>query len=129
MLLLTASAHWGRRRPDLIATVPRRFTQPGWIVTITGILEIAAAIGLILESMHRAAALSLVVLSSRCFLQTCARPIDTSPSAEPRAQRASSSRHSDRLYRRRAALRALALLAACRGHRNWNHAIKTAYLP
>jgi uncharacterized membrane protein len=67
MLLLTASAHWGNRRPDLIAMVPRRFAQPGWIVTITGILEIAAAIGLILEPMHRAAALSLVVLFIAMF--------------------------------------------------------------
>lgn len=67
MLLLTASAHWGKRRPDLIAMVPRRFPQAGWIVTITGILEIAAAAGLILEPTHRAAALSLVALFIAMF--------------------------------------------------------------
>ena len=67
MLLLTASAHWGKRRPDLIAMVPRLFPQPGWIVTITGFLEIAAAVGLILEPIHRAAALSLVVLFIAMF--------------------------------------------------------------
>lgn len=37
MLLLAASAHWGKRRPDLIRMVPSAFPKPDWIVTATGV--------------------------------------------------------------------------------------------
>jgi uncharacterized membrane protein len=67
MLLLTASGHWGKRRPDLIAMVPAQFPRPDLIVTITGILEIAGAVGLILEPTHRVAALALVLLFVAMF--------------------------------------------------------------
>jgi len=67
MLLVTASAHWGRRRKDLIAMVPRQFPRPGLIVTITGLLEIAGAIGLIVRATHRATGLLLAVLFIAMF--------------------------------------------------------------
>jgi uncharacterized membrane protein len=67
MLLLTASAHWGKRRPDLIAMVPPQFPRADLIVTISGILEIAAACGLLFEPTHRAAALSVAVLFVAMF--------------------------------------------------------------
>jgi len=67
MLLVTASAHWGRRRKDLIAMVPRQFPSPGLIVTITGLLEIAGAIGLIVRATHRATGLLLAVLFIAMF--------------------------------------------------------------
>jgi len=35
MFLLTASAHWGKRRPDLIRMVPPAFPRPDLLVTIT----------------------------------------------------------------------------------------------
>jgi len=62
MLLLTASAHWGKRRKDLVAMVPPRLPAPGAIITITGLLEIAGAIGLIYEPTHRAAGFALAML-------------------------------------------------------------------
>ncbi len=62
MLLVTSSAHWGKRRRDLIAMVPRSFPYPGLIVTITGVLEIAGAVGLIFNATHRVAGLSLALL-------------------------------------------------------------------
>lgn len=46
MFLLTASAHWGKRRPDLIRMVPRGMGDAGMWVTVTGIAEIALVIGL-----------------------------------------------------------------------------------
>jgi uncharacterized membrane protein len=46
MFLLTASAHWGKRRPDLVRMVPSYFRRPEVIVTLTGIAELATAIGL-----------------------------------------------------------------------------------
>ena len=39
MFLLTASAHWGKRRPDLIRMVPTSFHRPDLLVTMTGVLE------------------------------------------------------------------------------------------
>ena len=46
MFLLTASAHWGKRRADLIRMVPTSVGNPGVWITFTGIAEIAIAIGL-----------------------------------------------------------------------------------
>jgi uncharacterized membrane protein len=46
MFLLTASAHWGKRRADLMRMVPRCVGDPGIWVTLTGIAEIALVIGL-----------------------------------------------------------------------------------
>ena len=46
MFLLTASAHWGRRRADLIRMVPESLGSPGVWVTLTGIAEIVVAVGL-----------------------------------------------------------------------------------
>ena len=62
MLLVTSSAHFGKRRRYLLAMVPRSLPKPGLIVTITGVLEIAGAVGLILHATHRIAGLSLAVL-------------------------------------------------------------------
>ena len=62
MLLVTSSAHFGKRRRYLIAMVPRSLPNPGLVVTITGVLEIAGAVGLILHTTHRIAGLSLAVL-------------------------------------------------------------------
>ena len=62
MFVLTASAHWGRRRPDLIRMVPPAFPRPDLLVTITGVLEILGAIGLLVPSTGRAACLCLTLL-------------------------------------------------------------------
>jgi hypothetical protein len=43
MFLLTASAHWGRRRPDLIAMAPPLLSRAPMLVTLTGIAEIAGS--------------------------------------------------------------------------------------
>jgi len=67
MFLLTASAHWGKRRPDLIAMVPTAFPRPGMIVTITGILELLGAVGLLLPATAPAAAVCLAVLLMAMF--------------------------------------------------------------
>jgi uncharacterized membrane protein len=46
MFLLTASAHWGKRRPDLMRMVPRFFGAAGMWVTLTGVAEFLIALGL-----------------------------------------------------------------------------------
>lgn len=62
MFLLTASAHWGKRRPDLIRMVPPAFPRPDLLVTITGVLEILGAVGLFLPRTARVACVCLALL-------------------------------------------------------------------
>src|SRR5260370_928936 len=65
IFLLTASAHWGRRRPDLIRMVPPALPRPDLLVTLTGVCEILGAIGLMMPSVapYSALALSLSLLA------------------------------------------------------------------
>ena len=67
MFLLTASAHWGKRRADLIRMVPPVFPRPDLMVTATGIFEILGAIGLLIPATARAAAVCLVLLMIGLF--------------------------------------------------------------
>jgi uncharacterized membrane protein len=64
---LTATAHWGRRRPDLIQMVPPVFSRPDLLVTITGILEMLGAVGLMLSSVAPYSALGLTLLLVAVF--------------------------------------------------------------
>lgn len=67
MFLLTASAHWGKRRPDLIRMVPPAFPKPEWIVTVTGWLEIAGAIGIVIPATAPYAAVGLALMLLAMF--------------------------------------------------------------
>ncbi|QKS44824.1 DoxX family protein [Paenibacillus cellulosilyticus] len=67
MLLLTASAHWGAKRKDLVRMVPPAFPQPGRIVSITGYLEIAGAIGIMIPALSLYASIGLVLLLIAMF--------------------------------------------------------------
>jgi uncharacterized membrane protein len=65
MFLLTASAHWGKRRRDLIQMVPSSLPRPDLLVTGTGILEIVGAAGLLIPPVapYAAVALSLLLIA------------------------------------------------------------------
>jgi uncharacterized membrane protein len=65
MFLLTASAHWGKRRPDLVRMVPPVFRRPDLLVSLTGVLELLGAVGLLLPRLAPLAAggLSLLLLA------------------------------------------------------------------
>jgi uncharacterized membrane protein len=67
MFFLTASAHWGTRRPDLVRMVPGAFPRPDLIVTITGFLELLGAVGLLIPSTARVAAACLAALLAAMF--------------------------------------------------------------
>ena len=67
MLLVTASAHWGAKRADLVAMVPPFFPAPELLVTLTGIFELAAAAGLVWTRTSRLAAALLAVLFIAMF--------------------------------------------------------------
>jgi uncharacterized membrane protein len=67
MFLLTASAHWGKRRPDLIAMIPPVFPKPDVLVTVTGVLEIIGAVGLMLAATAPYSALGLALMLLAVF--------------------------------------------------------------
>jgi len=67
MFFLTASAHWGKRRRDLIRMVPTMFPRPDLLVTVTGLLEILGAIGLFIPSTAKAAGICLALLLIALF--------------------------------------------------------------
>jgi uncharacterized membrane protein len=68
MFLLTGLAHFGLgRRADLIAMVPPRLPRPGLLVTVTGVLELAGAVGLLIPATARLAAACLALLMILMF--------------------------------------------------------------
>jgi uncharacterized membrane protein len=67
MFLLTASAHWGRRRRDLIEMVPPYFSRPDLLVSVTGVLEVVGAIGLVIPALAPYAALGLAFMLIAIF--------------------------------------------------------------
>jgi uncharacterized membrane protein len=67
MFLLTASAHWGKRRADLIRMVPAGLARRDLLVTITGFCEILGAVGLLIPRVAPFAALGLTLLLMALF--------------------------------------------------------------
>jgi uncharacterized membrane protein len=67
MFALTASAHWGKRRPDLIRMVPPSFPRPDLLVTITGLLELLGIVGLLVPMTARVACVCLALLLVALF--------------------------------------------------------------
>ena len=68
MFVLTGSAHFAPPlRRDLIAIVPPRLPAPGYLVTVTGLLELLGAVGLLLPVTRVAAAVCLGVLMLAMF--------------------------------------------------------------
>lgn len=76
MFLLTASAHWGRRRPDLICMVPQAFGNGGTWVTLTGVAELLIAIGL--QAPHAA----MPVAASAVAMLVCIFPANAKAARE-----------------------------------------------
>lgn len=62
MFLLTASAHFGDRRDDLVRMVPPALPAPGLLVTLTGLAELAGAAGLLVPRLAPWAARGLALL-------------------------------------------------------------------
>ena len=67
MFLLTASAHWGKRRADLVRMVPAWIPRPQLAVTLTGVLELAGAAGMLIPSIAPYAAVGLALLLVAMF--------------------------------------------------------------
>ena len=68
MFGFTALSHFlPATRPDLIRMVPPALPAPGLLVSFTGVLEFAGAIGLLLPQLARMAAFSLAALLLALF--------------------------------------------------------------
>jgi uncharacterized membrane protein len=67
MFLLTASAHFGSRRADLVRMVPDLFPDPELLVTLTGVAELAGAVGLLIPRLAPLAAGGLALLLLAMF--------------------------------------------------------------
>ena len=89
MFLFTASAHWGERRGDLIAMVPRIFPRPDLMVSATGVLELLGGLGLLIPALAHVAAAGLALLliallpanirAAREHLTIAGRPVTALP--------------------------------------------------
>lgn len=68
MFLFTALSHFlPRTRPDLVRMVPRLLPKPELLVTVTGILEFAGAVGLLVPALVRPASYCLMALLAAMF--------------------------------------------------------------
>ncbi|WP_248783932.1 DoxX family protein [Actinoalloteichus caeruleus] len=62
MFVLTGLAHFGPPRRDMIAMVPPRLPRAPLLVTVTGVLELAGAVGLLVPATSTAAGICLALL-------------------------------------------------------------------
>jgi uncharacterized membrane protein len=62
MFTATGLAHFIGMRGELIAMVPAHLPQPGLLVSVTGVLELVGALGLLIPATATAAALCLAAL-------------------------------------------------------------------
>ena len=67
MLLFTGASHFSRLKYDLAAMIPPPLTGALWLIYLTGLLEIAGAVGLLTRRLRRAAAWAVIALFCGLF--------------------------------------------------------------
>lgn len=67
MFLFTAASHFTAMKYDFVAMIPEPLPRGLWVVYLTGVLEIAGAIGLLIPRIRRVAAICLVLLLLAMF--------------------------------------------------------------
>lgn len=67
MFLFTAASHFTGMKHDLVRMIPEPLPRGLWVVYLTGALEVAGAIGLLIPRFRRAAAVCLVLLLLAMF--------------------------------------------------------------
>jgi uncharacterized membrane protein len=67
MFLITSSAHFTGMKYDLAAMLPEPLPDGLWIIYLTGVFEIAGAIGLLIPRTRRLAGIGLVLLLIAAF--------------------------------------------------------------
>jgi uncharacterized membrane protein len=67
MFLFTSTAHFSGMKYDLAAMMPEPLPDGLWVIYLTGVLEIAGAIGLLIPRTRRLAGIGLVLLLVAVF--------------------------------------------------------------
>ena len=67
MFLFAASAHFTRTKKDLAKMVPPTFPRPGFLVALTGMLEVLGAAGLLAPATRGPAGVGLALLMVAMF--------------------------------------------------------------
>jgi len=67
MFVFTGIAHFTRTRADLIGMVPPQLPWPGLLVTLTGIVQLAGAVALLIPALARPASFTLMALLIAMF--------------------------------------------------------------
>jgi uncharacterized membrane protein len=67
MFLFTSTAHFSAMKHDLAAMMPEPLPDGLWIIYLTGVFEIAGAIGLLVPRTRRLAGICLVLLMVAVF--------------------------------------------------------------
>jgi len=68
MLVFTASAHFTKVRHDLLKMVPKWVPYPDAVIFMTGVLELAGAIGILLHQTRSIAGICLCLLFMGMFV-------------------------------------------------------------
>jgi uncharacterized membrane protein len=110
MFVMTGVAHFvpGMRR-DMVTIVPPRLPKPALLVTITGVLELLGAVGLLYPPTRAAAAVCLLVLMLVMF------PANVYASRMPNPPKSMTSRLSVRSGEEVVYLAAAVVVAVCGG--------------
>ena len=67
MFLFTANAHFTGTRRDLISMVPSAFPRPELLVSVSGVLEVLGAVGLLVPATRSLAGTGLILLLVAMF--------------------------------------------------------------
>lgn len=67
MFLFTGSSHFTGMKHDYAAMIPPPLTGSLWVISVTGALEIAGAVGLVVPGTRRVAAIGLALLVAAIF--------------------------------------------------------------
>jgi uncharacterized membrane protein len=67
MFFFTAASHFTSLKHDFVAMIPEPLPRGLWVVYLTGVLEIAGAVGLLIPRFRRVAAVCLVLLLLAMF--------------------------------------------------------------
>jgi uncharacterized membrane protein len=109
MFTMTGVAHFVGLRRDMIAIVPPRLPAPGRLVTITGVLELLGAVGLLYPPTRVAAAVCLFVLMLVMF------PANVHAARMPNPPKSMTSRLFVRTAEEVVYLAAAVVVAVCGG--------------
>ncbi|WP_319455081.1 MULTISPECIES: DoxX family protein [unclassified Mycobacterium] len=109
MFTMTGVAHFVGLRRDMIAIVPPWLPAPALLVTITGVLELLGAVGLLYPPTRVAAAVCLFLLMLAMF------PANIHAARMPNAPKSMTSRLSVRTAEEVVYLAAAVVVAVCGG--------------